>query len=188
MKRTVVFASVLLLAPWASGQNTFPTVHSTADSQAQTTFSITVVPGPSACPAVIHARHEPGLHVQRYVNGASKPEAPGMKIVLTLTSGRAQITHASIIVHGLNGKSHMVQTDTLHSGDADVTRAYALSFTRDDDNSVSTHIDLPGFTSVSSIAVLSVTYADGATWKQTEGRACQVAPDPFMLVAAQAAR
>ncbi|HLY41952.1 MAG TPA: hypothetical protein VKR52_12115 [Terracidiphilus sp.] len=189
MKRTVVAAFSLLLMPWISPAQSTPKFQAPKNfnPQAQTNFGIMVVPGLGACPAVIHARHEPGLHAQRYVNGASKPEAPAMNLVVTLTASRAEITHASVAVHGLNGKTHLAQTDTLHAGQPDVSRALELSFVPDADQTVTSHLILPGFTSVSSIDVLSVTYADGSMWKPTEGRACRVAPDPFMLVTAQAA-
>jgi hypothetical protein len=187
MKHTAVFAFALLFAPCISSAQSTPIFQfpKNFNPQPQTTFSVDVFPGTGACPAVMHARHEPGLHAQRYVARDSKPEAPAMKLILTLTGGRAEITHASVIVQGLNGNSHMVQANTIRVGHPDVTRALELSFTPDGDKSVSTHLVLPGFTSVSSIDVVSVTYADGSTWKPIQGQACRVTPDPFMLVAVQ---
>jgi hypothetical protein len=44
---------------------------------------------------------------------------------------------------------------------------------------------LPGFSSVQSITLNSLTYSDGSTWNSFKGNACRVAPDPFMLVSAR---
>jgi len=41
---------------------------------------------------------------------------------------------------------------------------------------------LPGFTSVTSIELMEVTYADGSAWKISGSNVCRVQPNPLMLI------
>ena len=156
-------------------------------SQKQLKFVIPV-PLSSSCPVGMYARHEGGFHRRVLVNGATPPENPGLHLVLTLTDVRpTRITNAAVTVHGLNGKSQFLKTGTAREGSAEVTKTLNLVFAAGEDKSASTDLVVPGFTSVSSIVLDSVTYANGSTWKFSDREACQVAPDGFMLVDAQMA-
>lgn len=48
----------------------------------------------------------------------------------------------------------------------------------------SSDLSLRRFTSVTSVDLNSLTYADGATWQASSPGACSVVPDPLMLVSA----
>ena len=77
----------------------------------------------------------------------------------------------------------MVQTAGLsNTGAAEATKILTVSFSADD-GSASADVHVPGFTSVSSVELQQVTYADGSTWKMSSSSFCRVAPDPLMLVA-----
>ncbi len=60
----------------------------------------------------------------------------------------------------------------------------AVTFHPEDATSVAAELVLPGFTSVGSVELLSITYQDGSTWSLAKGEACRVVPDRLMLVAA----
>ena len=53
----------------------------------------------------------------------------------------------------------------------------------DGNGGVTAQLTLPGFAGVSSIALDSVTYSDGSTWKMEAKSGCRVVPDPLLLVA-----
>ena len=186
MKRTVCLAFVFLVCSMALPSQT------TSQSPKQLNFVI-VTPDVAACPALMHARHEGGLHRRVLVNGDPAPEPLGLPIVLTLTGGRsAQITRATVTVQGLsiqglNGRWQLFQIRAAHDGSGEITKTVEAVFAPGEDDTASTKLVLSGFTSISSIELDSVSYADGSTWKPAPHRACQVAPDPFMLVDAQMA-
>jgi hypothetical protein len=48
---------------------------------------------------------------------------------------------------------------------------------------VSGDLYIPGFTSVSSIDLIEVSYGGGKTWTIGDASACRVTPDPMMLIA-----
>ena len=90
-------------------------------------------------------------------------------------------------MHGLDGNWQLRQTGAARDGSAEVTKTLDLAFTAAEGQSTSTNLVVPGFTSVSSIVLDSVTYANGSTWKFSSHETCKVAPDPLMLVDAQMA-
>ncbi len=187
MKRTAWLAFAFLLCSVALPSQ------SKSQSEKQLNFVI-VAPDLAACPAAMYARHEGGLHQRTIlVNGAPAPEPPGLHMVLTLTGGRSpQISRATVTVHGLsihglNGRWQLLQTGNAHRDSGEINKTLGAVFAPGEDDTASANLVLPDFTSVKSIELDSVSYADGSTWKPAPHRACQVAPDPFMLVDAQMA-
>ncbi|MFZ0746620.1 MAG: hypothetical protein WAM85_19590 [Terracidiphilus sp.] len=160
-------------------------------SKAQKQLNFVVIPVPlgSACPVGMYARHESGLHARVQVNGKATADTPGLPFVLTLTDPRpGQITKATVTIHGVSGKWQFIPTNTARDGSADVTKTINLVFAGgDEEKSASAALIAPGFTSVNSIVLDSVTYANGSTWKFSSTNACQVAPDPFVLIDAKMA-
>lgn len=105
----------------------------------------------------------------------------GQRILLTLIDARpARIVSATVLVRGLNGKNHMVQTAGAQAANA--TKTLTVTFARQEDGSVLGDLYVPGFTSVSSVVLQRVTYADGSTWISS-ANVCRVTPDPMMLIA-----
>lgn len=186
MKRTACLAFAFLLCSVASPSQI------TSVSHNQLNF-IVPVPLSSACPVGMRARHEDGLHSRINVNGPTPKEIPGLHLTLTLTDRRpSPITGATVTVrgltyHGMNGQLQKLQAGAAHDGSADATKTLDLVFAADKKEIASANLVAPGFTSVSSIELDSVSYADGSTWKTAPQLACKIAPDPFMLVDAQMA-
>jgi hypothetical protein len=52
----------------------------------------------------------------------------------------------------------------------------------DGETGVYADIELPGFTSVRSIRLDTLTYTNGGSWTPVSGQVCRVTPDPLMLV------
>jgi hypothetical protein len=94
-----------------------------------------------------------------------------------------QFASAKVVVRGLSPKSHSLLTENARP--ADLTKTLDVTFVREDEMTVSADLVLPGFTSVTSIELQSVTYQDGSTWSVADHQVCRVAPDPFMLIANQ---
>jgi hypothetical protein len=145
----------------------------------------------TACPIGMRARHD-FFFQRRLVDGAQPNErgketgeVPGMQIRLTLTNPDARrITGATVTVRGTNGNWHLVPTRTSPNPGV-LTKTMDLTFEQGEDRNADTHLVLSGFTSIGSIALKSVTYADGSTWKTIDRGACRVTPDRVMLIAAQ---
>lgn len=107
----------------------------------------------------------------------------GQRIFLTLSdSDRAAIVAATVKVHGFNGMNHMLETvgDTNAQGDA--TKMMKIAFAMSAKGPVTSDLYVPGFTAVSSIELLEVSYDDGRVWRIGGSSVCRVKPDPMMLI------
>lgn len=141
---------------------------------------------PGACPIDMYARQGVWDHTIRIREGEhQQSHAPfGQRIFLTLVDKRpVQIVAATIIVRGLTGKNRVLQT-AGSANDFVAARIIRATFTKQPDGSVSADIYVPGLTSVTSLELQDVSFADGSTRKFNSSSMCRVAPDPFMLVAA----
>lgn len=106
----------------------------------------------------------------------------GQKISLTLKDSHpARILAATVRVAGLTGKNQLLQTGakTLNT---DGIRTLRVKFTSQGDGSVAADLWLAGFTAVTSVELLEVTYADGNTRKMSDSSVCRVQPNPLMLI------
>jgi hypothetical protein len=65
----------------------------------------------------------------------------------------------------------------------DAIRTMRIAFTSEKDGSVSSDLYVSGFTSVTAVQLIEVSYADGSVWKTSAPASCRVAPDPLMLIA-----
>ena len=117
-------------------------------------------------------------------------EGPSQRVHLILGNPRsAAVTGAKVKVFGLSGKNRLERTSdhsldlTNREGASDLTRTLYVTFAPEGDKDVATDLVLPGFTSVQSVELESITYTDGSTWTVAGQQACHVAPDPIMLVA-----
>lgn len=123
-------------------------------------------------------------------HGQQNPRGPGQRLRLTLAGPRSgQIARATVTVHGMTPKGRVIEADSSSirpaNSSAEATMTLDLVFTADGEDTVSSDLWAPGFSSVTSIELDSVTYANGSIWKFSNRDMCQVAPDPLMLIAAQ---
>jgi hypothetical protein len=109
-------------------------------------------------------------------------DQPAQRIHLILAIGTSPAVSAKIEVRGLSPRSRAKNVSDA-TGASDLSKALDVEFAPEDSKSVAADLLLPGFTSVSSIEVVSVTYQDGSIWRVADHTACRVAPDPVMLVA-----
>ena len=134
------------------------------------------------CPVKVRALQGFGYGLVK-IRGEQPVEGPAQRIHLVLANPKSkEIAKAKVIVLGLSPKNRAKRVSDLH-GATDLTRALEVTFAPEDANNVSAELVLPGFTSVISIELQSITYRDGTTWTVADHKACQVAPDPLMLIA-----
>jgi hypothetical protein len=107
----------------------------------------------------------------------------GQRIFLSLEDSHPDpIVAASVRVHGLTGKNRVLHTDQANAG-GDATKDMRITFGSTGTGGVSSDLYMPGFTSVSSIELIEVSYSDGKIWKIGSSDVCRVTPDPMMLIA-----
>lgn len=159
-----------------------------AQDRIQTSTTVLVLPFNStfgSCPIGMHARQGIWDHTLKVNQGEQrKSKTPfGQRIVLTLLDTHpASVVAATLMVRGFDGKDHMMQAAADSPGDA--ARTLHAVFAKQADGNVSADIYVPGFTSVTSLQLQEVSYADGSVWSVTGSNVCRVAPDPLMLIAA----
>jgi hypothetical protein len=111
----------------------------------------------------------------------------GQHIFLTLNtlndSHPAPILAATVKVRGLTGKNHMLQTAGNADANGDAIKTMKITFSTSSKGGASSDLYIPGFTSVSSIELLTVSYDDGQVWEIGGSSPCRVRPDPMMLIA-----
>ncbi len=187
MKRVVVlgFGFCLATTMLCAQETASPSVRPNNIQQSSKDF---VIAAP-ACPVSMHALqgHGSGLVA---VRDAKPFEGPSQRIHLILSNPKsAMVASAKVKVFGLSAKNRLERTSdrsldlTNGDGASDLTRILDVTFAPKGDKDVSTDLVLPGFTSVRSVELESLTYKDGSTWTVAGQQACHVAPDPIMLVA-----
>jgi len=135
-----------------------------------------------------------GLRLTRSGRVPAAPSGIVQRIHLSLEGGvgnareSAKVTGAKVTVHGTSAKWLAVPTELGMDSSSDIKRMLDITFypdataSVDDNEGAATDMILSGFTSVQSITLDSLTYADGSIWTPQAGRACRVIPDPLMLV------
>jgi hypothetical protein len=157
-----------------------------AGSSPSQLFAILNPTGPS-CPVTMRAEHRSSGSVMTAGAGVVSGIGQRIHLVFGETGIPARVTAAKVTVHGTNGQWRVTTATTRQTqqGSPYITRTLYPVFTHDRDDTESTELDLPGFTSVKSIRLDSITYADGSTWTAPDGGGCRVEPDPFMLVSSR---
>jgi hypothetical protein len=197
MHRFAALSFAVLFGSMAVAQR--PTAGSTS---ALTTFpdktasraSVYVIPAPTGpdCPVSMHAQQQRRnggriLTTSKWLS----PRPPGIeqriRLILESASDSARVAGAKVTVRGTNGKGRTTQTLMTQDQDApsNATKILAITFDSGGDKGASADLVLPGFTSVQSIRLDSLTYSDGSTWNPPKGKVCRTAPDPLMLVGDQ---
>ena len=113
-----------------------------------------------------------------------QPGEPTQHIHLVLgnTANSTRIKDIEVSVYGTSGQNRAVPTLTAKNHPWDAQKRLEIKVNIDEDQEASTDLTLRGFTSVQSITLESVTYADGSIWNAFGRQSCRIAPDPFMLV------
>jgi hypothetical protein len=163
----------------------------------------------SRCPIAMEARQGGGLHMLRAKDG--KPSAPALTPTLTLRD-KKRIVSANVTAHGYaaahgavpletsgpdespDGRIHLHSDATTSRPDDNfvqgpgnrprITSTLTVQLGHEDTGEDSAELRLPGFASLSTIQLNSVTYSDGTIWNIPALYGCSAAPSPLMLVSA----
>jgi len=177
-------------APAQSGAGSACTTHLTGldagKCPGQNRVALAWVTVEPVCPVAMFAKQRSDGGLLDADRTQQPQQGPMQNINLTLAPYRkgAEISQATVRVQGLTPRVRAVAADPFAIGPAEITRTLHLSFNQQDADGRAADLALRGFTSVSFIELVSLTYADGSTWKQGE-QTCRVAPDPMMLIGAR---
>lgn len=166
-----------------------------AASPSITVIETTLVPGqpstihtftlPASCPVSMRAEQGSGSSLLK-VRGPQPLPGPAQHIRLLLeplSEGR-QLTSARIRVRGFSVEGRPRLAAAFPPA-PNRTQTLTVSLAEQEGPGVAADLTLPGFSSVQSIDLLALTYANGDTWKLESRNRCSVAPDPLMLVGAR---
>lgn len=138
------------------------------------------------CPVSMHATQGVWDHTIRVRNGDQEEvrQPFGQRIFLNMKDSHpARIIAATVRVRGLNGKDRVVETPVTTDQNWNAMRTMRVKFTEEIDGSFSSDLRIPGFTAISSVQLLEVSYDDGAVSKPSGPPACNlIQPDPLMLI------
>lgn len=145
-------------------------------------------PADRDCPVSMRAQQRPGGDILVARDGQRHPLAQRIHLILGDSANPAKVVAATVTVRGTNGKPRAITTVPLLDGaraqnESGMTaKTLDLRFDLAGNGEASTDLSLSGFTSVTSIRLDSLTFADGTIWVPANGQSCRTAPDPFMLV------
>jgi len=153
----------------------------------------------SSCPIGIQAQPTPGL-TQMVVHGtppsrdySNRTDYPSQQSLrFLLTNPRALgITAIEVTAHGLRPGGYLEPTSSITggpisgptSGQDKLDKHVTLQLAVAPGKRASSDVRFDGFTSIRSLDLESVTYADGSAWHATAARTCHFEPSRLMLVA-----
>jgi hypothetical protein len=138
--------------------------------------------GSGGCPVAMRAQHR--------VNGGlmnahdSTASVPGQRIHLAATgqSDAPRIVSIRVTVHGTSAKARAFPAMAFRDGVSDEAMSFDLNANAGHASAVTSDLMLQGFTSVQTVSLEAVRYADGTNWTASVERHCSIAPDGLMLV------
>jgi hypothetical protein len=151
------------------------------------THGLYAAPEPAGrdCPVSMRAQQKAGGDVLVARDGRPQPLSQRIHLVLGNLENPPKVVAAKVTVRGTNGKSRALPTVVTLHGAGETTKTLNLRFDGAGNGEASADLSLSGFTSVSSIRLDSLTFADGSTWSSWDGKSCSTVPDPFMLVSSR---
>ncbi len=146
--------------------------------------------GASSCPVSMRAERRAGGRAITTGRAPTSGSAQYIRVILNKilgeTGSSARVTAATVTVRGTNGAGRLATGSQFQMSPPPkspyLERKINLALFNESDGSEISNLDLSGFTSVSSIRLDSVTFADGTVWTPDSGHICRVEPDPLMLV------
>lgn len=185
MTRAALLVAILLGPISLAAQNSpaGPVTFGLGGSESRLTFQTEQASG---CPINMRADQGVWNRDMLLVHKGDKERAHnsfGQKITVRLKDPQSVlIASATLRVRGLNGKNRMQEIPAGDRSRWNTVRTVQATFVEESDGEVSAELWLPGFTAVSSIELLAVSYSDGSAWKASGPNACRTQPNPLMLI------
>jgi hypothetical protein len=119
-----------------------------------------------------------------------------LRLFLGDANNASEFRSAKVTVVGTSGRVHVVSVPAQLVNPAEsesreisrlpekhyVTKSFEVTFGRDGLESAFADLILSGYTSVGSVTLDSLTFADGSVWTPEAGKSCRIAPDPLVLI------
>jgi hypothetical protein len=173
MRRTLFLTALALLAAPLTAQQTRP-------SQIQTAPAVS---DQLSCPVGFNAQLSTGPGMVIVDSGTRSPVSQQMLLSFRNPAEHG-ITSIRVTVHGLTAKGQtvpVVTDDANAPGTIDTPAILHLAVAPNSGNS--TQLRVRGITSVRSIDLDEVIYADGTSWHTTTRHSCSIEPNRVMLIA-----
>jgi hypothetical protein len=181
--------AVLLGSITLPAQSPAPSAAKSDPAQPATGIYVIPVPTSQNCPVSMHAQHK-GMDAERIQTGQKSPALPSgpmqrIHLILGNRETPANVAAATVTVRGTDGKWRTVPTGNPGNGPSEIAKTLHLNFNTGKDQGTWADLVLPGFTSVTSISLDSLTFADGSTWIPANHLTCRTTPDLLMLVSSK---
>jgi hypothetical protein len=159
------------------------------------TISAFAAPGNSprseACPIGLTATQDSNQSLLRTLRGQTPPpgtDLPAQALRIAIHNKRLpRIVAVDLDVHGTSPGARVIAKDALHSPAAfhteDTVKHVHLDSSVASDQRVLEDATVAGLTSVASIEVTELRYADGSVWHSSPYAQCETPPDNIMLIA-----
>jgi hypothetical protein len=139
----------------------------------------------AACPVSLQAKQGSGaglVAVRGRDAGKQEEFKPTARIHLLLgkIGGDRQVAGVTVTARGLSARGRIDRTATADS--PDLRRTLSAGVSVESDGSLYADLAFAGFTSVRSIKLESIDYADGSNMDLSQHRTCTVSPDMLMLI------
>lgn len=159
----------------------FGVMSSMQDGKPAASVELATPYGAAGCPVAMRAERRTTLGVLQARSGGER--APGQRIYLEIERGDHAVIQAKITVHGTGAQARVSPAlSTVSKGQTEAVKSFTLRPGKTNAESIASELQLEGFTSVQSVSLDAVTYADGSAWTAGAARRCSVEPDPLMLV------
>jgi hypothetical protein len=137
----------------------------------------------AGCPVAMVAWQAAGNATPAMAKSQAAGSAPAQRIQFKLTNAKlGAIAAVRIRVNGWNGAAHRMPTVQVNERKVTGSKTMELKVSIGPRETAETDAWVHGLTSVNSIDLMSVEYADGSSWKAKSADACSVVPDPIMLI------
>jgi hypothetical protein len=134
----------------------------------------------SGCPVGFSASRKATGQIMSRANDAKQagPASQGLHLMLDHLTAPA-IESIEITVYGVSSKARV-----LPAGPAleDISKAFELRRSAGSNSLSDADVWMHNVGSLSSVDLISITYADGTTWHATENLKCRSVPSNFLLV------
>jgi len=128
------------------------------------------------CPVVLNVSHLADGSMIR----ANRAHPGGIGQWLHIVVMTPTVSTATLLVRGYSDKGRITQTSG--NGGPDAERTVTVTFAGKPNGQAIGNVWAPGLTAVDSIYLVSLTYVGGTNWSSPNQSACQVTPDPLMLI------
>jgi hypothetical protein len=136
------------------------------------------LPSNSGCPVGFFASRQATVQIMSAADAKQAGSAQGLHLKLNHLTEPA-IESIEITVYGVSSKARVLPAGPTPE---DVSKTFELRRTAGSDSLSDADVWMHNVGSLSSVDLISITYADGTTWHATGNLKCRAVPSNFLLV------